>query len=137
MKLLQCYWLYSLCCALYSHDWLIYNWKLYLSLPFTFTFALPFSSILHLLPSGNYQFIFCIYESVPVLFCLIIFLGYACKWNNIFVFLWLVSLCIIPLGLSTLSRMARFRSFLLLSNIPLCVCVHACVCIHTEFCPLF
>ena len=47
-----------------------------------------------------------------------------------FVFLWLISLTIIPLALYMFLQMARFHSLWLPSNIPLCVCVCACVCVH-------
>ena len=48
----------------------------------------------------------------------------------VFVFLCLTSFTeAYSLGLATLLLMAKFRSFLGLSNIPLCVCVCVCVCV--------
>ena len=40
----------------------------------------------------------------------------------VFVFLWFVSLSIIPLRRSMLLQMAKFHSFLWMSGIPLCIC---------------
>ena len=40
----------------------------------------------------------------------------------VFVFLWFVSLSIIPLHRSMLLQMAKFHSFLWMSGIPLCIC---------------
>ena len=51
----------------------------------------------------------------------------------VFVFLCLTSFTeAYSLGLAMLLQMAKFHSFLGLSNIPLCVCVCVCVCVlHT------
>ena len=50
------------------------------------------------LPSDNHQFSLCVFEFVSVLFvCLFCSLDSTCKWNHmVLVFLWLISLSIIP-----------------------------------------
>ena len=109
--------------------WLIYfiTGSLYLLIPFTY-----FAKLSLLLP-GNHLFVLCINESISVLFAHLFCLDSTYKWNyTIFVFIWLISLSIIPLGASMLSQMAKFYSFLWLSNIPVCVCVCVCVCITSS-----
>ena len=66
-KLLQYY--YYISYTAYHIPWLIYfiTGNLYFLFPFTY-FACPSTS----LPSGNHYFVLCIFESVPVLFCLFV-----------------------------------------------------------------
>ena len=47
-----------------------------------------------------------------------------------FVFLWLISLSIMPSKPSMLVQMGIFHSFLWVSSIPLCACTCVCVCIY-------
>ena len=86
-KSLQYYWPYSYIISL----WIIYFVikGLYLLIPLTF-FRQP-STLLF----SNHSFVFCIYESVFILFCLV--LDSICMWDHmVFVFLWLISLSITP-----------------------------------------
>ena len=77
--------------------WLTYfvTGSLYLLISLTHFFHSPTSFL-----SGNHLFVLCIYDSVSVLLCLFIcfaFLDSIHKWKYmIFVFLWLISLSIIP-----------------------------------------
>ena len=110
-KLLLYYWLYSLLYISYLMTHLFCNWKL-----------VPLINLPHLshsshipLPSGNYLFGLCIYESVSVFICL--FTCYAFystyKWNHtVFVFHCLTPLSKIPSQSIHVVEMARFHSVL-------------------------
>ena len=111
-KILHNYWLYSPYWAFHICDSFILNCK----------FTPP--SLPHLFlssphPSGYHLFVLCVYESVSVILHLFIcFLDSTCKWNLqcLSFSVWLISLSIIP---SRSIHVARFHSFLSLSNIPL------------------
>ena len=83
-----------ICCAehyiLITH--LFYNWRSVPLNPLHLFYLTP-----AYFPSGVLQFVFCIYDSVSVLFCSFgLFLASIYKWNHVvFVFLWLISLSII------------------------------------------
>ena len=110
-KLLLHYWLYSPLYISYLMTHLFCNWKL-----------VPLINLPHLshsshipLPSGNYRFVLCIYESASVFICL--FTCYAFystyKWNHtVFVFQCLTPLSKIPSKSIHVVKMARFHSVL-------------------------
>ena len=110
-KLLLHYWLYSPLYISYLMTHLFCNWKL-----------VPLINLPHLshsshipLPSGNYLFVLCIYESASVFICL--FTCYAFystyKWNHtVFVFQCLTPLSKIPSKSIHVVKMARFHSVL-------------------------
>ena len=52
-----------------------------------------------------------------------------CKWNHIFVFVWLISLSTCPLGPSMMSQMVRYQSFLWPNNYQLYMCTTTFVCV--------
>ena len=90
--LLQYYWLYFLCCTLCPITYSFHNWK--------FVSSPPPSHLSHThlsLPSGKYQFVVGIYGSVSAFCWFICFVFRFLKWiQNVFLFVWFVSLSIIP-----------------------------------------
>ena len=88
---------------------LFHNWKsVPLKLPHLFLFSF------YLLPTGNHLFLFCICDcfSSVVFVHLFCFLDSTYKWNwTVFLFLWLISLSIIPSSPLMLLQMARFHLF--------------------------
>ena len=86
---------YSLHCTIHPCD-LFYSWKFVPLNPLHL-----FHPSLHPLPSGNHQFLLCIYESISVLLCLFIcFVFEILHVNEIVWYLsfsvWLISLGVIP-----------------------------------------
>ena len=121
-------------CTFHSRD-LFYNWK--------FVSPNAFPIFTHLPPpcsSGNHQFVLCVSDSISVLFPVFSYLISEVPHINKTVWYLSFSVCLVPLGIipsgpSMLSTMTRFDSFLLLSNISLCVslCVCVCVCVCDFF----
>ena len=91
-----------------------------------------------LLPSGNDQFVLCIYMFA----CFAVFVHLFCfsdsmyKWNHtVFFFTWLISFSIIAsrsIHFVTDGRISFFYMAELFSVIYICVCVYVCMCIHTH-----
>ena len=64
-----------------------------------------------------------------VLFLFISFLCSTYEWNHmVFVFLWLISLNVIPSRSIHVTPNGKISSLLWLNNIPVCVCVCVCIC---------
>ena len=81
-----------------------------------------FTHLTHSLPqaSGNHQSVLCIFEPV---FFFFLFLVSTHKWDHmVFVFIWLISLSIMPLSSIHVVANGKISFFLWLNNIPLCVC---------------
>ena len=99
----------------------IYN-SLYLLISSSSLVSLTFA-----LATGNHYF-FSLYLWVCLFFViftsLLYFLGSTCKWyHTVVVFLWLISLSIIPAKSINVASNGKILFFLWLSNIPLCVCI--------------
>ena len=90
-KLLQYYWLYSLCCNLHPCDYFVTT-NLYFLIPLPFTPSPP----IH--PPLRQPSVCSLYLWVSFYFiCLYYSLDYTYEWNRmVSVFLWLISLSIIP-----------------------------------------
>ena len=121
-----------------SSLWFIHNWK-----PCTSHFP---PSILHIhpypIPSGNHQFVLCIYGSVSafsdclfICFVLFCFFDSTYKPNHmVFVFLWLISLSKMHSRPIHVVINGKSASFLWLSSIPLYIYTHIHICVYMYMC---
>ena len=111
-----------LCCILHSYD-CFYNWQFVLINPFHL-----FTHPLNLLPSGNNQYVLCMYVFASILFVpLLWFLDSTYEWNHmVFFFFWLISLSIISSRSIHVVTNGKMSSFFV-ANIPLymyCFFIH-------------
>ena len=115
--------MFSTLCILYL--WFI-DFKteiLYLSISLTYFFLFPSPS-----PSGSHLFILWTWKLLSV--HLFSFADFTYKWNHtVFIFLWLISLSIIPSRCIHVAMSGKISSFLWLRNIPF-VCMHMCIYMH-------
>ena len=115
------------CYTLHPHDIYFITGSLYLLTPFTH-FAHPLPPPLPLATTH----LFCV--SVSLVWVLVVNSTYK-RDHTVFVFLWLISLSIMPSRSIHVARVGKISFFLWLNNIPLwcvCVCVCVCVCTHTH-----
>ena len=118
-KILQNYWLYSPCCTFHICDIYLVAGSLYLLISLTY-----YSPLQNSLPSGNH--LFCslyLWLCFWCLFICLVFLDSPYKWNHtVFVFLWLISLNIIPSR--SIDVVANGKDFILFCGWVIFHCVH-------------